>query len=178
VVHAFDTTFWQTGMLDLGFTKLDQTNITGYGNLANVSYILIDDIAGKTSDEYLTVSLQAFFTNVVAIKADGSGIPLDVVGDTVIVRQLSTSIKQEISNFDIKVYPVPADNLLHIQLPSNALAEQIEIYNTVGMLVSTISTTNNTPQVTVDTRELANGNYIIKVKTAEGWATSRFNIMR
>lgn len=177
VIYGFDTTIWQASMLQLGFTKLNQTNITGYGNIANVSYILIDDIAGKTSMEEMYATCQVYFTNVVAISADGTFIPLDVQGDTVVVRQVVSSTGELIVADDIKLYPVPTSDLLSIALPSNATIQQIEVYSSVGTLVSA-NTINNLQTVSFDVSDYPSGYYFVKILTNNRWVTKRFSIVK
>lgn len=178
VIYGFDTTIWQTSLLQLGFTKLNQTNISGYGNIANVSYILIDDIAGKSQMDEINTTLNVYFTNVQAISADGTVIPLDVEGDTVIIRQMISSIgKEPLLAEDIRIYPVPASNMLSIQLPSNVTMKQIEVYNSVGALVSS-SPALGLNAASFDVSRYPNGNYFIKVLTDGGWVTKRFSVIK
>lgn len=176
-VYGYDTTFFQNSTLDLGFTKLNQQNTTGFGPLARVSYILIDDIAGKTNDNEIFADLNIYFTNVVAISADGTVIPLDVQGDTVVVKQTITGITNLNQTNNFKIYPVPTNNKLEIQLPNATVTERIEVYNSIGALVVS-KPTNGTANISLDTKELANGHYILKIKTAGGWVTKRFNIIK
>lgn len=178
VIYGFDTTIWQNSLLQLGFTKLNQTNITGYGNIANVSYILIDDIAGKSQMDEINATLNVYFTNVMAISADGTIIPLDVEGDTVVVRQLVSSIaKEPVLAEDIRVYPVPASNMISVQLPQNTAMKQIEVYNSVGALVSS-SPVNGLNAASFDVSSYPNGYYFIKINTNNGWVTKQFSVVR
>ncbi len=177
VIYGFDTTLWQASMLQLGFTKLNQTNVTGYGNIADVSYILIDDIAGKTSTNEINAICQVYFTNVMAISADGTVIPLDVQGDTVVVRQLVSGIGEPIAADDIKLYPVPASNLLSVQLPSNVTMNHIEVYSSIGKMVSS-TPVGNLSTVSFDVSSYPNGYYFIKIQTDNGWVTKRFSIIK
>lgn len=177
VVYGFDTTFWQTSSLDLGFTKLNQTNVTGHGNIADVSYILIDDIAGKTGGSFITSELHIFFTNVLAIKADGTVIPLDVYGDTVIVRQDLVGINDPINSADIMIYPVPASDRLQVVLPNNVNAETIEIYNTLGTLLETKPLAGEST-ININVQDYVSGYYLLRIKTEKGWVTKRFSIMK
>jgi hypothetical protein len=177
IVHGFDTTLWQVSTLDLGFTKLDQTNITGHGNIANVSYILIDDIAGKTNGTFITADIQVFFTNVLAISADGTVIPLDVYGDTVVIKQEVVGIAETVAASSIKVYPMPAKDLVNVVVPSNVKVEAIEVYNGMGALIET-DITNGLTSFSINVDNYVSGYYLLRIKTENGWVAKRFSIMK
>jgi Leucine-rich repeat (LRR) protein len=68
------------------------------------------------------------------------------------------------------LYPNPTTNELNINLKSAIEINSIQIYNTIGQLV-TVQTGN---ALKVDVSNLKTGNYFIKVNTNEGFSTSQF----
>lgn len=68
------------------------------------------------------------------------------------------------------LYPNPATHELNINLKSAIEINSIQIYNTIGQLVSV--QTGNT--LKVDVSHLKTGNYFIKINTNEGFSTSQF----
>ena len=68
------------------------------------------------------------------------------------------------------LYPNPATSELNINLKSAIEIISIQIYNTIGQLVS-VQTGN---ALKVDVSNLKTGNYFIKVNTNEGFSTSQF----
>lgn len=62
----------------------------------------------------------------------------------------------------ISLYPIPASSELHIQLPSNIELQKIEIYNSLGQLVST----QNNKDMNIST--LSEGIHWAKISTSEG----------
>ena len=64
----------------------------------------------------------------------------------------------------------PATNELNINLKSVIEINSIQIYNTIGQLVS-VQTGN---ALKVDVSHLKTGNYFIKINTNEGFSTSQF----
>jgi Leucine-rich repeat (LRR) protein len=68
------------------------------------------------------------------------------------------------------LYPNPATNELYINLKSVIEINSIQIYNTIGQLVS-VQTGN---ALKVDVSHFKTGNYFIKVNTNEGFSTSQF----
>jgi aminopeptidase N len=66
------------------------------------------------------------------------------------------------SNNAISIYPVPADNELTIQLPSNFKLIKVEIYNNLGQLLGT-----NYKNI-INASQLASGVHFLKIETSEG----------
>jgi hypothetical protein len=62
----------------------------------------------------------------------------------------------------ISVYPNPANDQLHIMMPSSVQLEKVEIYNTLGQLVGE----KNTVDFSID--QLASGMHWLKISTSEG----------
>jgi aminopeptidase N len=69
-------------------------------------------------------------------------------------------------SFDLKqtisVYPNPANDILHIMMPTTVQLEKVEIYNTLGQLVAQ----KNANDFSV--AELSSGLHLIKITTSEG----------
>jgi len=69
----------------------------------------------------------------------------------------SSSVENNVATSEINIYPNPTTGLLNVTNAENAT---INVYNTVGELVKTVSNTN-----TVDLSDVQNGTYIVKVIT-------------
>jgi hypothetical protein len=69
-------------------------------------------------------------------------------------------------NFDINnsvsVYPVPAENELTIQFPTNFTLYKVETYNSLGQLIATDF------KNTINTSQLSSGVHFLKITTSEG----------
>lgn len=75
----------------------------------------------------------------------------------------------EFANY-FSLYPNPTTNELNINLKSAIEIHSIQIYNTIGQLI-TVQTGN---ALKVDVSNLKTGNYFIKINTNEGYSTSQF----
>jgi hypothetical protein len=75
----------------------------------------------------------------------------------------------EFTNY-FSLYPNPTANELNISLKSAIEINSIQIYNTIGQLV-TVQTGN---ALKADVSNLKTGNYFIKINTNEGFSTSQF----
>ena len=66
------------------------------------------------------------------------------------------------SNKAVSVYPVPAENELNIQFPTNFTLYKVEIYNNLGQLMATDY------KNTINTSQLFSGVHFLKIETSEG----------
>ena len=62
----------------------------------------------------------------------------------------------------ISVYPNPANDELHIMMPTTTQLEKVEIYNTLGQLLAT----HQTADFRID--NLSSGMHVMKITTSEG----------
>jgi hypothetical protein len=62
----------------------------------------------------------------------------------------------------ITIYPNPANDVLHIMMPTTIQLEKVEIYNTLGQLVDTKDAND------FSVAELSTGLHLIKITTSEG----------
>jgi aminopeptidase N len=65
-------------------------------------------------------------------------------------------------NQAVSVYPVPAENELNIQFPSNFTLYKVEIFNNLGQLLATDY------KNTINTSQLSSGVHFLKIETSEG----------
>ncbi|MBK7761938.1 MAG: T9SS type A sorting domain-containing protein [Bacteroidetes bacterium] len=73
----------------------------------------------------------------------------------------------------ISVYPNPADNYLQIQTNAKNVINQIELYDLSGKFIS--KTSYNQSIIVADTKHLAAGRYLVKIKTTKGVYHKNFN---
>ena len=118
--------FGTEGEVDVAISRIDLTNQTGYGTIGTLSGI-IDNIAGKKS---LQQDLIVKITNVHAISADETPIPVFPTADTVII----TDIHDEIIANSIEVFPLPAKDKLSIRVPQLQKVRSLQLFNAVGQV--------------------------------------------
>jgi hypothetical protein len=66
--------------------------------------------------------------------------------------------------------PVPVKNELKIMTKQAMIISSVNIYNTLGQLVEV----NTSPSHTIDVSGLKTGNYVIKIVSDKGTASSKF----
>jgi subtilisin family serine protease len=77
---------------------------------------------------------------------------------------------EEVRHSELKLYPNPASDELHIDLPADIAIDRIEILNDLGQVIySSVS-----KQKSIDVSLFAPGSYVIQIITSETIHTSRF----
>lgn len=97
-------------------------------------------------------------------------VPFNITGvqfdpnKNIISKNNSAALNNE--SFDIEkaitIYPNPANNEIHIQMPSDILIDKVEIINAIGQNVG------NYFQQDFSISNLSSGSYILKIKTQNG----------
>lgn len=72
----------------------------------------------------------------------------------------------------IKLYPIPAKEVLNISTKSNITLHSMEIYNTMGQLVMAVANAKEVKSIPVS--QLSKGTYILKINTDKGVLNSVF----
>ena len=107
-----------------------------------------------------TVNNQEFVVSVPFVVA---GVTFDP-NKHIISKNNVATLSNESFDLDqtISVYPNPANDELHIMMPTTTQLEKIEIYNTLGQLLATHQTTD----FRID--NLSSGIHVMKITTSEG----------
>lgn len=107
-----------------------------------------------------TVNNQEFVVSVPFVVA---GVTFDpnkhVISKNNVVTLANESFELEQT---ISVYPNPANDELHIMMPTTTQLEKVEIYNTLGQLLAT----HQTSDFRID--NLSSGMHVMKITTSEG----------
>ncbi|MEZ4888288.1 MAG: DUF5011 domain-containing protein [Chitinophagales bacterium] len=149
--------FGEEGAIDVAITRIDLTNQTGYGTIGTLTGI-IDNIAGKKSAQQdLTVTI----SNIRAISANETEIPVFPTADTVIV----TDIRESLVNDSIEMFPNPAKNHLSVRIPDLQKVHSLQLYNLVGGLEKNWTVEELSPQnvLQLDLSKLQSGVYFLVV---------------
>ena len=145
--------------------KTNQTNASGYGEIGTLSFVVIDNIAGKTEVDNVLLS----FENVKAI--DVTNTELSILSTNTSIES-PTDIQTIASNvFTISPNPV-SGNEIHITTNESILA--IVLYNSYGEKVS-FSHDLNTKTLTLP--ELPMGQYLLQIQTNKGISSQKLVIL-
>ncbi len=150
---------YDQGNLDLAFTRIDQNEVTGFGKIATVSFVVTDNITGKAGTE---IPFTITASDIKVINGQGNILPFDATGGTVtiLVEDINTSITP-IEESNIKVFPNPTSTVLNIEL-AEASKQQITLFNALGQTVYTTETRAQTLAIPVE--KLTSGIYLLNVQ--------------
>lgn len=156
--------FYLDDRIDLALSRTNQQDRTGYGEIARLKIIMIDDISGKN---FIYDTLKLRLENVTLIGVDGQEIPYTPADAEVIVSQVSSTSVEDFSyDHEIKIYPNPTQDLIHIDF-SHRFAERCELklYNLDGSLLKKEYFFEE--QKKINLADLPPGIYLLQLKIGE-----------
>ena len=147
--------------VDITLVRKDQSNAgTNYGRIGNFIGV-IDDVLGL---QEASVKIK----NVVAISNDETLIQLNLPVDTMII----SSSDQILEDDKIHVYPVPTNKFLYLETDIAEDVSSMEIITLDGVRVRHYDHFESR----LDLKELHNGVYLLRVRTAKGIYQERIMI--
>ncbi len=166
IVNLHATVFPQltTGINDTTFCKDELFTLE-----ADAGYNTYNWSTGsETSEEELSFSTAGTENVYVTLTDDYcSGV------DTIVITIEVCNFTEEQQMPQLSLYPVPADTHITVQLSDKQAIEAYSVYNLNGQLIET-SDVNNMQSVHIKTNELPSGQYIIYLKTKDGFYSAGF----
>ena len=159
------------GQLDMALTRINQQSQVGFGEIARIRVIMVDDLTAKGNlAETLTMNLQ----NVYIINKEGESLPFTLASDSVVVFQEDNSTALTPDWFQqIQLYPNPASSSIELELNS-LTAQQLQVYSLAGQVL--IEEHESFQHKTLDLTTFNEGVYLIRVQTNKGWYQQKFFI--
>ncbi|MCB0835022.1 MAG: T9SS type A sorting domain-containing protein [Bacteroidetes bacterium] len=156
------------GLLEVGLTRITQTDAAGYGMIGKLTFVTIDNISGKN---LVAEKLKLDIRSKGAMNAQEDWISVYGLGDSIVVYQIeSTGIKDNLIGENVVVYPNPVNDLLKIE--SDAIVtEWIEMTNLMGKVVLRQEIGRMSEEVNIS--GLSSGVYFLTGKTKEGYYTRK-----
>lgn len=96
---------------------------------------------------------------------------VDIDGSYAYSNEAEVRISEEAS---ISVYPVPAKNMLYVDLPEASASAQCSIFDANGKLIKSYSFTDAGAKLSMDVSALVEGSYVIQVQSASVQASRTF----
>ncbi len=149
---AIQKDFYDQGNIQTGLVRTDQEGISGHGKIASFRFQLKDG-AELPGDFTLTTH-------------SGEGVVEN--GERYEVEEAEISVtksKTVINDYQFKVYPNPAIDVLHLDVDPTLSLDKIELYNAAGVLVLTESNLSASSEISVT--DLGVGIYMLRL-TIEG----------
>lgn len=119
------------GEYEVGFTKIDQIPVGGNGSIAQVSFLIEDDIIDLLMIDTITVIIDS----ITAL--DNELNPIPIVADTLklaIDKTLSVSTFDLITEANVEIFPNPTTDIVNIQT-KNKVIKKIRLSNHLGQTI-------------------------------------------
>jgi|GEM_PF-4717426 len=155
--------------MDAGISRIDHTNISGAGKIADVSFVIQDNIDGK---DYFVLPLEIQFENVLAIDKDEAAVSLSANGDTLYVKDEISSLWQINQRNDVRIFPNPAANQLYV-VADFSIAEYRLLDLARRDVIKPVSSIQATNTVTIDLSAVEPGAYLIQLKNTGNYSVCR-----
>lgn len=158
--------FYTQGLVEVGLTRIDHQGAYGSGPIAQVQFIIKDDVLPKSAYTRLDFNI----SNVRLIDSVGTEIPVTGLPSQVLVLDLNshTTLIQEMGE-DIKVYPNPTAGKICVESKESPI-QSTKLYTTTGQLVYE-STHSNTFKELIAVENLPSGLYILHINTGQQFRT-------
>lgn len=152
---------------DVGLSRTSHSNASGSGAIANVSFVIQDNIDGK---DYFVLPLELQFEDVMAIDKDEAAVNLSANGDTLYVKDEISSIRQINPLADVRIFPNPTANEIHVL--ADAAILEYSILDIAGKEMLR-NEAGKVQKFSIDIAALETGSYFIHLKNADHYSVCR-----
>lgn len=171
---SIDKNFGDNQQIDVAFTRINGTNVTGFGEIGQLNFTIKDDILqrGMTLD---SVIFDFHITNVKFISADEQEVNIAANSTAWVV--FSTTSTNSVANLAqwINIFPNPTTNYVQIQSQKLTI-ENITVTDMVGRTVlENIPTDKRNIQLNIS--ELPQGVYHIQLQTERGMVVKQLVVL-
>jgi len=169
---SFDFDMYGDSKMDVALTRLNRTVASGFGQIGTISFAMKDDISGKN---FLVRELTLSFSDVRAIDNNENDLLLFYEAGSLFVKQELSGLAP-IHNVRLNIYPNPASEIITVEMKDENTLREVALLDLVGKEITKTQGTGN--RISLETGNLPEGNYLLKVKTAEGEAVRKITVLR
>jgi hypothetical protein len=151
---------------DIAISKSDGLNVSGYGQVGDLSVVVQDNIGAKQGP---IGSINLISSDVTAISNDESSVPLSVKATKIYWKDVVSKIVPTIiQDAQVQVYPNPiSEKTLTIHFSGGLRADRIDITDLLGNTVLTAVKPAG-EQTNLELPDLKQGMYLLRVSTSNG----------
>lgn len=154
--------FYAQGEVEVGLTRIDQTSVIGSGPIAQMHFIIKDDVLPKTLNKRLDLSIDNIrLINHLGVETSVTGLTSQVLITEPVLGFDASPLNSAIN--EIYIAPNPVKESVYIYSSVETIQE-INLYNITGQLILNISTVRDYNK-TLDLGALSLGVYLLEVKT-------------
>jgi len=142
------------GRIDIGITRIDQNEVSGYGTVAKIKGIIID-LVGRAETKLKT-------DDAILNRLDGEILPLNTETTAFTIVDVPRAIQPQDLLSGVTVYPNPTGSQLNITTATGTVTE-VEVMGLDGK--TSIKSFRNTSQIELD--DLQAGMYFLRIKVGQ-----------
>ena len=148
-------------------------NVRQFQLLENEWILLGEDIDGEAAGDLFgqSVALSADGKTLLATARENEGAGPDAGHARVFDYESLITSLNDFNQFTFSIYPNPVSEKLNIELSSEQTFLSASLYNMFGQIVKVTS------DLVIETSDLPNGNYFIKVETTKGASIQKIVIL-
>ncbi|MGK0364331.1 MAG: hypothetical protein ACI85O_001388 [Saprospiraceae bacterium] len=159
--------FPENGKIDFGFTRTNGVSIDGYGMIAQVDFIIVEDLVDTRPGEEAYLMLPFSLSGTGIMNAAGGTYSLGDTEMAIAIHIPAADEEKTVSNADLRVFPNPTNNVVNLYLNGYGNeVESYEIYNISGQLMT--RATVAAKSATIDVSAWNTGLYVARVVTMDG----------
>ncbi len=166
---TFHKDLLSTGSIDFAIVRNDQQNTSGFGKLAQIGVVVVDNVGAKVTTPVWVDQVNAItaFEYQLAIATQSDSIVIDTTG--------SVGFNEINFNSEISLFPNPAKDQIKINAGEH-IVENIELFDVSGRLLHYYSVNRN--EFIVPVINLQSGFYFIRINTEKGSANKKFEVIK
>jgi Secretion system C-terminal sorting domain len=167
---SFRKNLYFTDRMDLGATRYDGNNITGFGKLTTISIVTVDNLTNMTA-------MPLTITDYYATTRSGDTVRFDIINDTVFIDPARKTGIDDPNSMEEKVslFPSPADHEITISSELNSDAHA-EVVSMIGQVVSSFEMKAGAEQK-LNVQKWESGMYYLQLSNASGTLRKKFEVM-
>ncbi len=162
----------ETGIIDAGVTRLDRAVASGYGIVAQFSFIIIDDVEGIRPGDKTRVPLTIKMKNISLKSSDGLSRVLPDIERTIYISR--DGVQAPVTDKQLYVFPNPATTQITVHLNGKNTMQAYQFFDFSGKQHAQGTVTGKRDQI--DVSALSSGLYILRVMTAQGPVVKKVQI--
>lgn len=176
---AVQKDFHDNGRIDIGLTRINGSNTSGFGQIGELNITIEDDIFlrphhGEIRSGQDTSALFNIIDELV-INNNKEEIPIIPEQTSAVVVDTSTTATGWIPDALLQLFPNPAGERFYLSTPGCQI-RQVLLYNTSGQVVSTF--TPDADHLTIPVTSIPEGVYLLKVFTDKGMGGRKVVVLR
>lgn len=151
--------FYNTGKLDVAFSRINQMDVSGDGVIATLHFVV-----GNVTGQMLNLS----FSKIKVISHYEIELPVNYINGSIF-----TGIEDNNSDFDFFIAPNPANGVLRIMSVESGI-KMIEVCDALNNVMLVESKVPKEKSIKIDVGNFAKGVYFVKVFSDKGIAVKKF----